>query len=123
MTFTTREAFAGGFRFAALASSARERTAKFVGGLDESLVAAEVLATGLLGATFRLVTLRAPANFPHGRFDEAFATLKLLTRGLSRAALFLRTLGLSTGGSGSFDETAATLQAGAGCLSGAALLL
>jgi len=123
MTFTTREAFAGGFRFAALFCNAPDRTAKFVGGLDESLVAAEVLTTGLLGATLRLVTLRAPAGFLGRRFDEACATLKLLTSGLSRAALFLRTFGLSTGGSGSFDETAATLQAGAGGLSGAALSL
>jgi len=100
VTFTTREAFACGLRFAALAFSARDRTAKLVGGLDESLVAAEVLATGLLGATLRLVTLRASASFLGGRFDEPCATLKLLTSVPSRAALLLRTFGLSTGSSG-----------------------
>jgi len=123
VTCTTREVLASGFRFAALALGARDATAAFFGSLDESLVAAEVLATCLLGATLRLVTLCALTSLLGGRLDEAFATLKLLTSGLWRAALLLRTFGISAGTKRSFDETLATLHAGAGGLSGTALLL
>jgi len=57
VTFTTLEACASGFRFAALASSARGRAAGFFGGLDEALAAGEIDAAGLLAATLRLITL------------------------------------------------------------------
>jgi hypothetical protein len=91
VTFTTLEAFAGGFSCAALALGARGRTAGFFGGPDESLVAAEVLATGLLGATLRLITLGAPAKI-FGSFEKTRATLKVGTHCFSCTALALLTL-------------------------------
>jgi len=87
VTCTTREVHASGFRLAALALGARDAIAAFFGSLDESLATTEVLATGLLGATLRLVTLCALTSLLGGRFDKAFATFKLLTSGLWRAAL------------------------------------
>jgi len=48
-----------------------------------------------------------------GTFDEAFATLEVLTIGLWLAALALRTFRLSSRHRGSFDEACPTLEAGA----------
>jgi hypothetical protein len=122
MTFTTREAFAGGFRFAALALSARDRTAKFVGGLDESLVAAEVLATGLLGTALVPSTV-STATATCRDLHIAKRTHVILASGLLPTTLRLRTLSSSTTSRGRFNEAFATLKLLARGLLGATLRL
>jgi len=95
VTFTTLEAFTSGFRLAALVFGARGRSTGFFRDLDESLVAGEITAAGLLAATLRLFTLRVPAGH-RGSFEETFATLKVLAGGLWLAALACGTFCLST---------------------------
>jgi len=88
VTFTTLEACTSGFGLAALVFGARGRSTGFFRDLDESLVAGEITAAGLLAATLRLFTLRVPAGH-RGSFEEAITTIKVGADSFWRAALAL----------------------------------